>query len=139
MEAASDAAPFTVTEDILKPLGYALFSPTPWQARSVSELGASAEMLIWYVLIAASYLAVQASLADPRQRLFALCLVIYGIANWLILAASEGNVGNLLRHRLMLDPVLLVFGGGGCGWAGGRAGGALGTRLPLSGGPAPLA
>ncbi len=130
MEAASDAAPFTVTEDVLKPLGYALFSPAPWQARSVSELGASAEMPIWYVLIAASCLAVQASLADPRQRLFALCLVIYGIANWLILAASEGNVGNLLRHRLMLDPVLLIFGGAGLEWLWVRAGRPLSTRLP---------
>jgi hypothetical protein len=130
MEAASDAAPFTVTEDVLKPLGYALFSPAPWQARSVTELGASAEMPIWYVLIAASCLALQASLADPRQRLFALCLVIYGVANWLILAASEGNVGNLLRHRLMLDPVLLIFGGAGLEWLWVRAGRPLSTRLP---------
>jgi hypothetical protein len=31
----------------------------------------------------------------------------------LILAAVEGNVGNLLRHRLMLDPVLLILGAAG--------------------------
>ena len=130
MEAASDAAPFTVTDDIIKPLGYALLSPAPWQARSVTELGASAEMPIWYVLIAASCLAGQATLADPRQRLFAVCLVAYGIANWLILAASEGNVGNLLRHRLMLDPVLLIFGGAGLEWLWVRAGRPFSTRVP---------
>ncbi len=129
MEAVSDAEPFTVSEDVIKPLGYALLSPAPWQARSVSELGASAEMPIWYVLIAASCLAGQATLADPRQRLFALCLVAYGLANWLILAASEGNVGNLLRHRLMLDPVLLIFGGAGLEWLWVRAGRPFSTRL----------
>jgi hypothetical protein len=130
MEAASDAAPFTLTEDIIKPLGYALLSPAPWQARSVTEMGAGAEMPIWYVLIAASCLAGQATLVDPRQRLFAVCLVAYGIANWLILAASEGNVGNLLRHRLMLDPVLLIFGGAGLEWLWVRAGRPFSTRLP---------
>jgi 4-amino-4-deoxy-L-arabinose transferase-like glycosyltransferase len=130
MEAASDGAPFTVTEDIFKPLGYALLSPAPWQAHSLTELGASAEMPIWYVLIAASCLAWQTSLADPRQRVFAMCLVAYAIANWLILAASEGNVGNLLRHRLMLDPVLLIFGGAGLEWLWVRAGRPLSTRLP---------
>jgi hypothetical protein len=130
MEAASDAAPFTVTEDIIKPLGYALLSPAAWQARSLTELGASAEMPIWYVLIAASCLAGQAGLADPRQRLFARCLVAYGLANWLMLAASEGNVGNLLRHRLMLDPVLLIFGGAGLEWLWVRAGRPFSTRPP---------
>ena len=53
----------------------------------------------------------------PRQRLFALALIVYGVANWLILAAVEGNVGNLLRHRLMLDPVLLILGAAGLEWA----------------------
>ena len=77
-------------------------------------------------------LAGQATLADPRQRLFALCLVAYGLANWLILAASEGNVGNLLRHRLMLDPVLLIFGGAGLEWLWVRAGRPFSTRLPGS-------
>jgi 4-amino-4-deoxy-L-arabinose transferase-like glycosyltransferase len=121
MEAASDAAPFTVTGDILDPLGYALLSPAPWQARSMTELGASAEMPIWYVLLAASCLAWQASVAEQRQRLFVVCLVAYGIANWLVLAASEGNVGNLLRHRLMLDPVLLILGAAGLDWLWVRA------------------
>jgi hypothetical protein len=130
MEAASDAAPFTVTGDIVEPLGYALLSPAPWQARSLTELAASAEMPIWYVLLAASCLAWQAPVADPRQRLFLVCLVAYGIANWLVLAASEGNVGNLLRHRLMLDPVLLILGGAGLDWLWSRIVRPFSARLP---------
>jgi 4-amino-4-deoxy-L-arabinose transferase-like glycosyltransferase len=128
MEAASDATAFTVTGDIVEPLGYALLAPAPWQARSLTELSASAEMPIWYVLLAASCLAWHATPAG--QRLFVVCLLAYGIANWLVLAASEGNVGNLLRHRLMLDPVLLILGGAGLEWLWVRAGRPFSTRLP---------
>jgi hypothetical protein len=112
-EEASDSAPFTVVGDLLDPLGYALLAPAPWQARTLPEFGASAEMPVWYVLLAASTLAWRAS---RGQRLFVICLVVYGVANWLVLAATEGNLGNLLRHRLMLDPVLLMLGGAGLAW-----------------------
>jgi hypothetical protein len=118
-EAASDAAPFTIVGDVLDPLGYALLAPAPWQARTLPELAASAEMPIWYVLLAASLVAWPAA---PQQRTFVLCLVAYGVANWLVLAATEGNLGNLLRHRLMLDPVLLILGAGGVQWLWERAG-----------------
>jgi hypothetical protein len=112
-EAASDAAPFSVVGDILDPLGYALLAPAPWQTQTLTELAVSGEMLVWYVLLAASFFAWR---AEPRQRLFMACLVAYAIANWLVLAASEGNLGNLLRHRLMLDPSLLLLGCGGLEW-----------------------
>jgi hypothetical protein len=119
-EAASDAQPFAFDRDVLDPLGYALFAPTPWQAQSGPELAASAEMPVWYVLLFASFFAWR---AKPRQQLFMLCLVAYGVATWLILAAVEGNLGNLLRHRLMLDPVLLILGAAGLVW--------LWERLPI--------
>jgi hypothetical protein len=112
-EAASDAAPFTFSGDVLDPLGYALLAPAPWQARTTEERAASAEMLIWYALLAAAALTPR---AGPRQPLFVLCLVMYGLANWAVLAVSEGNLGNLLRHRLMLAPVLLVLGAAGLDW-----------------------
>jgi hypothetical protein len=119
-EAASDTAPFSVIGDVLNPLGYALLAPAPWQAQSLTELGASAEMPVWYVLLIASFVTWRAA---PRQPLFVVCLVLYGVANWLILAAVEGNLGNLLRHRLMLDPTLLILGSAGLYWLWGRLSG----------------
>jgi 4-amino-4-deoxy-L-arabinose transferase-like glycosyltransferase len=113
MEAASDAAPFSVMDDVVDPLGYALLSPAPWQARSLTELAASGEMLIWYGLIVGSLVAWRAA---PQQRLFILCVVAFGVANWIVLAVSEGNLGNLLRHRVALAPSLLVLGAGGLEW-----------------------
>jgi hypothetical protein len=110
-EAMSDVTPFSFAGDVLDPLGYALLAPA--QAKSMPELAASGEMLVWYVLLGASCFAWR---APPRQRLFVACLVAYGVANWFVLAASEGNLGNLLRHRLMLAPTLLILGGAGLDW-----------------------
>jgi hypothetical protein len=114
-EVGSDEAPFSFVGDVLDPLGYALFAPTPWQAQGSFELAASAEMAIWDVLLVASFVPIFGR-AAPKNRLFLVCLVAYGVANWLVLAAVEGNVGNLLRHRLMLDPVLLILGAAGLDW-----------------------
>jgi hypothetical protein len=113
-EQISDAQPFSLIGDVIDPLGYALLAPTPWQAQSSTELAASLEMPVWYVLLVGSMLAWRAS---SGQRVVLLMLIVYGVANWLILAAVEGNVGNLLRHRLMLDPVLLMLGAAGLEWA----------------------
>jgi hypothetical protein len=112
-EQSSDAEPFSVVSDIIYPLGYALLAPAPWQTHSLTELGASAEMTIWYVLLIGSVFAWRAA---PRQRLVLGCLVGYAVANWLLLAAVEGNLGNLLRHRLTVDPVLLILGAAGLHW-----------------------
>jgi hypothetical protein len=112
-EAASDATPFSFVGDVIDPLGYALLAPTPWQAQSATEQAASVEMIVWDLLLIGSVFAWRAA---PRQRLFMLGLIAYGVATWLILAAVEGNVGNLLRHRLMLDPILLILGLAGLEW-----------------------
>jgi 4-amino-4-deoxy-L-arabinose transferase-like glycosyltransferase len=108
-----DAASVDVMRDVVDPLGFALFAPAPWQAQSRRDLAASAEMLVWYLLLAAGLLGWR---SQPQQRLFLGLLVLYGIGNWLILAASEGNLGNLLRHRLTLLPTELVFGAAGLDW-----------------------
>jgi 4-amino-4-deoxy-L-arabinose transferase-like glycosyltransferase len=108
-EAASDAAPFSVMTDVVDPIGYALLAPTPWQAQSSQELAASAEMLLWDLLFVGSLFSLFAW-RGARPELFTIVLYAYVVANWLILAAVEGNVGNLLRHRLMLDPILLMLG-----------------------------
>ena len=103
--------------DVIDPLGYALLSPAPWQVRNLPDAAASGEMLVWYALLGTSLFAWR---AEPRpeshQRLFVVCLILYGFGNWLVLAASEGNLGNLLRHRVMLTPTLVILGSAGLVW-----------------------
>ena len=86
--------------------GVAYIDPSALQSGLVVEITDSTPF-------AASLFAWRAA---PRQRLFVCCLAAYGIANWLILAAVEGNLGNLLRHRLTLDACLLILGGAGLEW-----------------------
>jgi hypothetical protein len=96
------------------------------------ELAASGEMVIWYALIVGSSLALWRG--PPQHRLFIVCVVGYGVANWLVLATSEGNLGNLLRHRVALAPSLLVLGAGGLEWlwlSVGRPRVASGNQRPL--------
>jgi 4-amino-4-deoxy-L-arabinose transferase-like glycosyltransferase len=128
-EAASDAEPFSFVGDIVDPLGFAALAPAPWQARSKLEFGASAEMVVvWYPLLLASLFARP---SGRETRLFVACLLAYALANWLVLAASEGNVGNLVRHRMMLAPVFLVLGCAGLEAIWQRAGRPLPRRPRL--------
>src|SRR5262249_27513030 len=100
-EAASDATPMKITTDVLDPLTFSLLAPAPWQARSPLELAASAEMVfVWYPLLLGCLFARR---APSGRRLFVGCLVLFLLGYWLVLAASEGNVGNLVRHRLVLQ------------------------------------
>jgi hypothetical protein len=109
----SDTDTWTLA-DVLTPLGFALLAPAPWQAHGLRELAASAEMVLWYGLLAA---AVLVPWTGPRQGWLVLSLVLYGAVTWVALAVSEGNLGNLLRHRMMLTPTLLALGAAGLVWA----------------------
>lgn len=102
--------PFNFVSDVIEPLGFGLLAPAVWQAHERQVLGASVEMLAWYVFVAG---ALVYPLARPRQPRLLLLLVLYALATWLVLAASEGNFGNLLRHRIMMSPVVLILGTAG--------------------------
>jgi hypothetical protein len=108
----------SVSRGIVESLGFALLAPAPWQAHGLRELAAGVEMLIWYVLLVG---AAFSWAARPRQPVFATLLATYGLAIWLLLALTEGNLGNLLRHRTMLAPPVLVLGGAGLLWLWARA------------------
>lgn len=94
----------------LRALGFAVLAPAPWQVRSPGELAAGAEVLLWYVLLAGAAVSWR---GRPRVPLFAAAMAFYGGATWVGLATTDGNLGNLLRHRTMLTPPLLVLGLGG--------------------------
>jgi hypothetical protein len=125
-----DEPPFSLVEDVLRPMQVALLSPAPWQVHSLRDLGVSAEMLIWYVFIVGS---VVAWAARPRERLYVGLVALYGVTTWLLLGLAEGNLGNLLRHRMMLVPTFLILGGGGLSWLWARLRGLhVPARLPAS-------
>lgn len=117
---------FQVMSDVIEPLGFALLAPAPWQARGTRDLLASGEMLLVYALLVG---CAASAFARPRIPTFALALALYATATWLMLAFAEGNLGNLLRHRMMLLPTTFVLGGGGLLWLLSRT--PLARRLPV--------
>ncbi len=128
--------PFRWSSDVLGPLAATLLYPLPWEAESLRDLAAAGEMPIWYALLAASLVA----LARPsRSDGTAYLLVGFGLLTWALLAASEGNVGNLVRHRMLLDPTVVVLGSVGTlrawAWLARRRGRrAAATSVPERGG-----
>ncbi len=109
-----DQGRFDLSRDVAQPLAFSLLAPAPWQARNARDLAAGLEMLVWYVLLAAACVSWRAGV---RQRATLVLIATYGVATWVALAVSEGNLGNLLRHRIMLSPVVLILGSAGLVYA----------------------
>lgn len=93
---------------------YVIFGPTPWEARSPFAQAVIPEMLVWYVLLAAALLGL-GLVCRQSWRDLALPLVFSG--GWLLaLALTEGNTGNIFRHRGMILPFTFLLSAVGLLW-----------------------
>jgi hypothetical protein len=93
---------------------YALFGPLPWDARSGLAMAVIPEMLAWYGLLAATLLGLKLSL---RCHWRDLVLPVGFAAGWVVaLALTEGNTGNIFRHRSMLMPFVFLVAAVGLLW-----------------------
>lgn len=91
------------------PLGllYALFAPFPWVISSPLYLGVSADMLLWYVVLAA---AVWGAYRERRRWPdFAPTLLLF-VTIMGVFAVVEGNLGTLFRHRGIVIPLAIAIG-----------------------------
>jgi hypothetical protein len=78
--------------------------PTPWQARSRSELFYLPEQLIWYLVV---FTAVIGAVAGMRRDPLVTCLFAgYAIVALVAVGVSSGNMGTLVRHRAFALPYL---------------------------------
>ena len=93
---------------------YALFGPLPWDARSGLAMAAIPEMLAWYALLAAALLGLKLSF---RRHWRDLVLPMGFAAGWVVaLALTEGNTGNIFRHRSMIMPFVFLVAAVGLLW-----------------------
>jgi hypothetical protein len=123
---------------------YVLFGPTPWEARSGFAQAVIPEMLAWYTLLAAALLGLCLTL---RQSWRDLALPLAFSAAWVLaLALTEGNTGNIFRHRSMFMPFVFLLSAVGLVWVWDRWQARRATRpaadgeteaAPLAGGPRP--
>lgn len=85
---------------------YTFFAPFPWAIRTMSELAAMPDMLLWYVVLGGAIMTVW----SQRRRwdsLFAHALFLGTLL--FLLALGEGNVGTLFRHRAMAVPAAILL------------------------------
>ena len=93
---------------------YVLFGPTPWTARSGAARAVIPEMLLWYGLLAA---AVAGLLSTFKTRWRDLILPLGFAAAWIVaLALTEGNTGNIFRHRSQFMPFIFMMSAVGLPW-----------------------
>lgn len=94
-------------------LAYALAAPFPWTADRLVEQVTIPEMFLWYGALATALVAL---VVHRRRWRDCLPLVAYVGGLLLLLAATQGNLGTLIRHRSMVIPFVLIFSGAGVAW-----------------------
>jgi 4-amino-4-deoxy-L-arabinose transferase-like glycosyltransferase len=93
---------------------YVFFGPLPWEAPSLSARAVIPEMLLWYGLLAAAVIGLAASI---RSRWRDLVLPLGFTVSWVVaLALTEGNTGNIFRHRSQFSPFVLMVSAAGLLW-----------------------
>lgn len=95
-------------------VSYVLFGPTPWTARSASTRAVAPEMLLWYGAMAAAALGLALSYKQTWRDL----ILPLGFAGaWIVaLALTEGNTGNIFRHRSQFMPFVFLLSAVGLCW-----------------------
>jgi hypothetical protein len=112
-DVAGDTAGSAATASLpgfLSALRVALFSPTPLEVQGGRDMAAATEMLVWYGLYALVAISV---IGSARQPGFVGLIAGFGVSIFLILTLTEGNLGNLLRHRMMAAPSLVFLAAAG--------------------------
>lgn len=97
-----------------KGMFYVLLGPLPWEARSASARAVIPEMLLWYGLLAAAVVGIGVCY---KSRWRDLVLPLGFAAAWIVgLALTEGNTGNIFRHRSQFIPLVLLLSAVGLLW-----------------------
>jgi hypothetical protein len=93
---------------------FVLLGPTPWEARSGNARAVIPDMLAWYAMLAAAVVGLAAA---ARSRWRDLVVPLGFAAGWIVaLALTEGNTGNIYRHRSMFMPFIFLLSSAGLVW-----------------------
>ena len=97
-------SPLSIPKDIY----YVLIRPLPFQAHGVAQLASSLENAFLVVLLITSWRRLASAFRAMRRRPYLLLVALYSLV-WIVLFASIGNLGILVRERTSLLPLLLVL------------------------------
>jgi hypothetical protein len=85
--------------------------PWPWEAQSLSTLAYIPEQIIWYVIVALLPFGVVSSLR--RDALLACLLLGIGVVAAAGIAFLSGNIGTLVRLRVLALPYFVTVSAAG--------------------------
>jgi len=95
----------------LKGLFYVLFRPYPWHIKKITQIPASVNMVIWYLLFPFMCTGLYASLRSlTKEKIIFMILFFSFISS---LAIIEANVGSLFRYRNMISFAYVIFAANG--------------------------
>ena len=97
-------SPFSIPKDFY----YVLIRPLPFQAHGMAQLASSLENAFLVALLVASWRRLAAAFKAMRRHPYLLLVALYSLV-WIVLFASIGNLGILVRERTSLLPLLLVL------------------------------
>ena len=97
-------SPLSIPKDIY----YVLVRPLPFQAHGLTQLASSLENSFLVALFVVSWRRVGSALKAIRRHPYLLVAALYSLV-WIVLFASIGNLGILVRERTSLLPLLLVL------------------------------
>jgi len=97
-------SPTSIPKDIY----YVLIRPLPFQAHGLTQLASSLENTFLVALLIVSWRRLASAFTAMRRHPYLLLVALYSLV-WIILFASIGNLGILVRERTSLLPLLLVL------------------------------
>lgn len=88
-------------------IAHFLFAPFPWDTNTRARLLELPDMLYWYALLFLGVLGIPVALKRPEGVGLILALVLLAAFHGII----EGNIGTLVRHRVLFNGLWTVLAG----------------------------
>jgi hypothetical protein len=90
---------------------YFLFTPFPWDMRSLFQLIAYPQIMLWYFLAAAALFGFLG--INKKNAVDAIIISFFIFFITMMFSLVSGNIGTAFRHRDIVLPLFFVFSSAG--------------------------
>jgi len=96
-----------IFEAYFKGAAYFLLSPFPWAIRSLSQLAAYPQTILWYLgLILFCYGFIKGGGIAAKETLIVAVFIFLFVS---VNSLAEGNIGAAFRHRDCISPFVFIY------------------------------
>lgn len=109
---------FSSWNDILsylpKGIFYFLLAPFPFTLNGILNKAVSTvDVLLWYAILTAFVLSIPVLIKRAKTNVGIIALLSAIIGMMILFGAVEGNIGNIYRHRIQVEILVMVLAGSG--------------------------